>query len=68
MRSACYLLAVGNWWYLVVPAADTLLLNVHSRVMFVGLSSINNNPFRHQLDALQADAMGVGDLPPGLYF
>lgn len=51
-----------------MPAADTLLLNVHSRVMFVGLSSINNNPFRHQLDALQADAMGVGDLPPGLYF
>ena len=30
--------------------------------MFV---SLRGNPFRAELDSLQADAMGVGDLPPG---
>jgi hypothetical protein len=28
--------------------------------------SLRGNPFKAELDSLQADAMGVGDLPPGM--
>lgn len=35
------------------------------RVMFVSLSQ-SNDPFAAQLNALQKDAMGVGDLPVGM--
>ena len=35
------------------------------QAMFI---SLRGNPFKAELDSLQADAMGVGDLPPGLAF
>lgn len=47
-----------------LDVADAVSILVCRRqIMFV---SLRGNPFKSELDSLQADAMGVGDLPPGL--
>jgi len=52
----------------VSPEARARLLHACALTRQAMFISLRGNPFKAELDSLQADAMGVGDLPPGLYF
>lgn len=62
MRARC---ARQLSWLTSSLVCRSLSVYCHKRgqIMFV---SLRGNPFKAELDSLQADAMGVGDLPPGV--
>lgn len=60
------LISAGNGSIDVVLLRDALLMLVAALLqkMFVQLG-VNSDPFKRELDRMSANAMAIGDLPPG---